>query len=335
MRDEIEDMFNRILADNCTPAVVREIEAGGNPTPLWDALEESGFINALVPEARGGVGLSLQDAVPIADLAGRYAAPVPLAETMMLRGLVARCGYDLPTGMLCFGGPTRTTGDEIVSASIPSGNLATYIAIVHDGEARLLPAGKVEVVPIPYAMECDMHWSFADWEQGIALGCTQSLETLAALTYALQAAGAMQTIFDRTLAYANERIQFGRPIGKFQAIQHQLSIMAEHLFAARMAATVAAYGETPNRLSVAAAKARLGRAIVEVTALAHSIHGAIGFTAEFDLQLYTRRLHLWRQAGGNELVWEHELGNALIHSSSTSSLDLIRQTSEWQMEFAS
>ena len=66
-------------------------------------------------------------------------------------------------------------------------------------------------------------------------------------------------------------------------------------------------------------------AAVEVAALSHSIHGAIGFTAEFDLQLYTRRLHLWRQVGGSESHWHAVLGAALVDQHDGLALDLLRE----------
>ena len=80
--------------------------------------------------------------------------------------------------------------------------------------------------------------------------------------------------------------------------------MSEHVFAARMAAQLGCSGaglaadRLPDRLRVATAKARCSEAALVVSELAHAIHGAIGFTAEYDLQLYTRRLHAWRQAAG-------------------------------------
>ena len=137
-------------------------------------------------------------------------------------------------------------------------------------------------------------------------------------------------MFNRTLQYANDRVQFGRPIGKFQAIQHQLSVMAEHAFAARMAAQMGCRSTTalPDRLRVAVAKARTSEAALEVAGLAHSIHGAIGFTQELDLQLFTRRLHAWRQAGGSESYWHGVVGEALLDSDSALSLNLIRTVTD-------
>ncbi|MNZ88016.1 Acyl-CoA dehydrogenase, short-chain specific [compost metagenome] len=138
-------------------------------------------------------------------------------------------------------------------------------------------------------------------------------------------AGALDAAFQRTLQYANERSQFGRAIGKFQAIQHQLAVMSEHVFAARMAAQLgcAAQGLIPDRLRVATAKARCSEAALAAAETAHAIHGAIGFTEEFDLQLLTRRLHAWRQAAGSETYWHGVAGEALLaHRGLT--LDLIR-----------
>ncbi len=93
--------------------------------------------------------------------------------------------------------------------------------------------------------------------------------------------------FDMTLQYGNDRVQFGKFIGKFQAIQHQLS---------------------------AVAKSRTSEAAQLVASLAHAIHGAIGTTAENDLRLYTRRLHEWRMAHGPEARWNRVLGQALLDS---------------------
>jgi acyl-CoA dehydrogenase len=138
------------------------------------------------------------------------------------------------------------------------------------------------------------------------------------------------SVFQRTLQFANERQQFGRPIGKFQAIQHQLSVISEHAFAARMAAQIGYHSAsaTPHRLRVAVAKARTSEAALEVAALSHSIHGAIGFTEEFDLQLFTRRLHLWRQAGGSESYWHDVLGTEAVDPRDGLALDLIRTTTD-------
>jgi acyl-CoA dehydrogenase len=177
-----------------------------------------------------------------------------------------------------------------------------------------------------FCLDAQLSWPQAAWDQAQQVPGAHDLVTLQAALYAAQLAGALMAVFSRTLQYANDRQQFGKPIGKFQAIQHQLSLMSEHAFAARMAAQLGLYAEgpVPDRLRVAMAKARTSEAALEVAGLSHSIHGAIGFTREFDLQLYTRRLHAWRQAAGSESYWHDVMGQALLDSPEPLSLDLMR-----------
>ena len=149
---------------------------------------------------------------------------------------------------------------------------------------------------------------------------------MAALLYAGLLAGAMKRCFDLTMGYANERVQFGKPIGKFQAIQHQLSVMAEHVAAGQMAAESAfgAAGRWPSVPACAVAKARTSEAAQLVAATAHAVHGAIGVTEEYDLQLFTRRLHEWRIDHGSEAHWHRALGRLLVESSHALSVDFAR-----------
>lgn len=148
-----------------------------------------------------------------------------------------------------------------------------------------------------------------------ATGAKPDLELTACLI-AAQMAGAMQRVLEMTLQFANDRQQFGRPLGKFQAIQHQLAVMAEQVLAVRMAAQIgcSASGGRPDLINVSIAKARASEAAVEVTAIAHSIHGAIGFTADYDLQLFTRRLNAWRLQAGSESYWHEVLGHAVLNA---------------------
>jgi acyl-CoA dehydrogenase len=141
--------------------------------------------------------------------------------------------------------------------------------------------------------------------------------------------GALMGVFDQSLEHANQRQQFGKPIGKFQVLQHNLSLMAEQVFAAHMAARLACQGQWPcvDRFRVAVAKIRTSRAAQEVAALAHGLHGAMGFTSEFDLQLRTRRLHAWRQCAGSESHWQQVLGQAVL-SHDGPSLDILRKLSD-------
>jgi acyl-CoA dehydrogenase len=109
-----------------------------------------------------------------------------------------------------------------------------------------------------------------------------------------------------TVGYAQDRHQFGVPLVKFQAIQHYLALLAEEVTAAGAAADRAV--DSPTELNVAAAKVRCGEAAGVSAALAHQIHGAIGFTQEHRLQQFTRRLWSWRDDFGTEAEWAIRLG---------------------------
>lgn len=253
--NEFAASLDRLLAVENPPAVVRAIEHGAPADALWGALERSGYLDALVPESRGGAGLGLADAFDLFALQGRHAVPVPMAMTMAARAL----------------GPDRPG-------------------------------------PVP--------------------------RELAAVVTAAQIVGALERVLELSVAFANQRMQFGRPIGKFQAIQHQLAVMAEQLAAARMAAQIGCRCDVrspgqspallPDRLRAAVAKSRTSEAAGIVAPMAHAIHGAIGITAELDLQLYTRRLHTWRAEHGSELAWNRVLGQEVFDSDAPLALDFMR-----------
>ena len=368
--DLFSDAVRQLLTAQCTPQAVRGIEAGQSAQPLWQLIEASGFADALVDEAQGGAGLSLSAVYPVLELCGAFALPVPLAETMVARALLAQIGVDIPRGSITLSRGSAKPDGGVICRMVHGGYVADWVLVtrqqdmepgmaqdavqvlsvahgaMHGGTRApamgvqdraapstmtlLLPTSKATKSAAGFCLDAKLEWSQAVVAKALRFPCQYDVKELQASLYAAQLAGAMQAVFSRTLQYANDRNQFGRPIGKFQAIQHQLSVMAEHAFAARMAAQMGCRSRTfmPDRLCVAVAKARTSEAAVEVAALSHSIHGAIGFTQEFDLQLYTRRLHLWRQAGGSESYWHSVLGTALVDQHQGLALDLIRSATD-------
>jgi len=113
--------------------------------------------------------------------------------------------------------------------------------------------------------------------------------------------------------YASERVQFGRPIGRFQAVQQNLAVLAGQAAAATAAAEAAIEATAQGFAShaIAAAKIRAGEAASLGAAIAHQVHGAIGFTQEYPLNRLTRRLWSWRDEFGNETHWARVLGGAV------------------------
>jgi acyl-CoA dehydrogenase len=148
----------------------------------------------------------------------------------------------------------------------------------------------------------------------IDLGADDVLAMAAALR-TQQIAGALTRITAMTVQYAQDRVQFGRPIGKFQAVQQNLAVLAGQSAAALAAADVAADAFDPLRLlPIAAAKSRAGEAAGIGAAIAHQMHGAIGFTYEHSLHFLTKRLWSWRDEYGNETFWNRRLGAHLARA---------------------
>lgn len=151
-----------------------------------------------------------------------------------------------------------------------------------------------------------------------------SRELLAAMA-AAEIAGGAERLLDMSVEHANTREQFGRPIGKFQAIQQQLAALAEKAVLVRIAAQAAcAHGLTPPLEAATMAKSVASSAVPVMAGIAHAVHGAIGITAEFPLHRITARLHALRMAHGAESYWNARLGRARLASPHFNSLDFVR-----------
>lgn len=315
-----------ILEDQCTPAVVRAIEAGGSPLKLWQAVAGAGFLELLAPEAAGGAGLPLAELFPILSSFGRYTVPVPVAQTIVARALLGpSCA--MPAGMITLGAALRREADgAIVCSFTPYGRVADFV-LAQDGDALLLlpcAAAQREASGVHGSLAANLRWP----DERIAThvpGAGPLLPAFAAALHAALLSGAMTRVFEMTLQFCNDRIQFGKTLGKFQAVQHQLSVMAEHVAAASIAAEAAFRTDTttPSLLAAAMAKSRTSEAAVLVASIAHALHGAIGIAEEYDLQLLTRRLHEWRIAHGSEAHWNVLIGNSVL-ASDTSIADFVR-----------
>ena len=319
--DAIED----ILKDQCTPAAVRAIEAGGSPLKLWQALEGSGFLELLAPETDGGAGLALPDLFPILSSFGRFAVPLPVAQTIATRVLLA--SHAMPIGMVTLAAALRREESGALCCPLtPYGMLAEYVLAADDGALLLLPAASAKRQPtgVPCSLTATLTWPDERHAASVP-GAGASLPAFAAALHAAMLSGAMNRVFEMTLQYCNDRVQFGKSLGKFQAVQHQLSIMAEHTTAASIAAEAAFRTDAPapSLLAAAIAKSRTSEAAVLVASIAHALHGAIGVTEEYDLQLLTRRLHEWRMAHGSEAHWNLIVGQSVL-ASDLSLVDFVR-----------
>lgn len=309
---EFLEPFERMLGDVSTPAAVRAIEQGGAVDAMWRAFAESGFLDALVPEDRGGAGLTLADIHPLWMALGRRAVPLPVGETMIARALLDNA----PDGPIALA--IAEPGRDVV---VPFGLAAAHVLIESGGGLHLAAASRAPTGAAA-SLAARMRWN--DLPSPDAVTPAGGLRPLAAILRAALIAGAAGRVTEMTAAYANERVQFGKPIGRQQALQQQMAVMAEEMVAARIASQLGCAGAFPPLPAAAAtAKSIASRAAARVAATAHAVHGAIGISEEHDLQLFTRRLHEWRLADGSESYWNGLLGAARL-ASDMRSVDFVR-----------
>jgi acyl-CoA dehydrogenase len=327
----VVETATRILHDHCDPQSVNRATTATWKSDAWKALENAALPLAWVPEGLGGPGASLAEGFEILRVSGRFASPVPLAETLLAGWLLSEAGLASPSGLLSCA-PTRASDRVTLSArGAVSGSLAAVpfaadaehlallaersngglaVALVPTRAARLKEPGALGQARVTF--EESAVSAVADAPRGFD---QRTLLTMGAAVRAMEMAGALEGILALSVAYANERVAFERPISKFQAVQHNLARLAGEVAVALAAAgsaadAIARAGSFDEAvfLEVAAAKIRVGEAAGEGAAIAHQVHGAIGFTREHVLHLFTRRLWAWRDDFGNESDWANRLG---------------------------
>ncbi|MCZ6587491.1 MAG: acyl-CoA dehydrogenase family protein, partial [Alphaproteobacteria bacterium] len=297
-------------------------------------LEENGLTRALVPEDQGGAGLGWQDVYPVLHAAGYHAAPVPLAETIVASWLLAEAEMALPEGAISLVPEENTLdlvgGDDAWRVSgqvtnVPWGESVAHVLAVaeHDEQKKFVllekdgisvrpdmnigrdPRSVVRVVDAAPVVVGEVPNAFI----------LEPMRLFGALARSVQMAGAVAAVLDLCVQYASDRVQFGRPLAKFQAIQHQLAILATEAAAAQIAAQFACRAVDITPLAsfavneIATAKIRTGEAAGKAAAIGHQVLGAIGFSDEHRLHYITRRLWAWRSEFGAETFWAEALGD--------------------------
>ena len=295
------------------------------PAALWSAVLENGLTHVLLPEDQGGVGAGFAEAEIIIRGAGRHGAPIPLPEAILAHWLLARAGLALPGGVLSLApvrrGEVIAIADGQVSgraSRVPWGRHADHVVVVAaDGAIACVAKQAFAVVAENQNVASEPRDTLI-FDNALAIDVGQlpdGLDANAVLRYgamirASQMAGALERLLETTVTYANDRVQFGRPIGKFQAVQQALAELAGDTAATAAAATAAfnAADKGDAAFEMMVAKVRAGAAAGSATSIAHQAHGAIGFTYEHELHYFTRRLWSWRDEFGGDAYWADMLG---------------------------
>ncbi|WP_458759402.1 acyl-CoA dehydrogenase family protein [Afipia sp. TerB] len=329
----VVDTAERIFADLGDAQTLNSAKTDDWKKPLWAALEEAGLPLSWVPDDLGGAGAGLADGFGVLGAAGRHAVAVPLAETMLAGWLLAQAGIASPSGMMtvapCHPRDRLTLdADGTISGKargVPFAKDAQHIAVIAQGSGGA-------AVALIAAKDCQIAAGESiggDESDTVAFNKAKpiaakpapagfdatSLMLMGAAARSLQMAGALETMLDISVRYSTERVAFEKKISKFQAVQHNLAKLAGETAAAVAAAGSAADAiananafDDAVYLEATAAKIRCAEAAEKGAAIAHQVHGAIGFSKEHILHRYTLRALAWRDDFGSESHWAVELG---------------------------
>ncbi len=292
--------------------------AGVDFDQSWPLVAEAGFSGLLVAEEDGGFGGDWGDFYAVMRLVGTHALALPVGEDMLAAHLITNAGLSRPVGAFSVAAKTIGTLDGArftgTMAPVPWGRHVDHVVGLTNGTLLVVEARHAEIVHASNPAGDPMDRLVLDSAPVIHGPITTDLWLLAALQRTAQIAGALDHILELSIVHANTRIQFGKPLARFQAVQQNLALLAIEAGAVNCAGRAAAGALTRDcdrdqaALEIASAKLRANMAVGVGTSIAHQVHGAIGFTQDFSLHRYTRRLIGWRSDYGNDLYWAQRLG---------------------------
>jgi acyl-CoA dehydrogenase len=330
----VVETAEKIFADLADAQTINADKSGAWKAPLWQALTEAGLPLTWVGEEHGGSGASLADGFAVLGAAGRFAIAVPLAETMLAGWLLAQGRISSPEGEMTVAPASpkdrialnadgtlsgRARGVPFAKwakhlAVLASGNGGWSVALVDTSRLRIeaglnLANDNSDIVILDRVAPLAREPAPAGFD-------LTALMLMGGVVRSLQIAGALEALLDISVRYSNERVAFEKKISKFQAVQHNLARLAGESAAALAAATSAAdtlanstsFADDAVFLEAVAAKIRCAEAAEKGGAIAHQVHGAIGFTIEHILHRFSLRALSWRDDFGSESHWAVELG---------------------------
>lgn len=326
-QEALRDAATSLLDARSAPEAVRNVvdNGGGWDRSLWGELVEQGWAAVVVPEDLGGLGLGWVEGAVLMEAVGAHVAPVPILGQLVALDAVARAGETDWLERLLAGDAIAAVTHRPLPASgstVPVPYLLSADVLVAPTDAgRLvlvdLEGAEVEALP---AMDLTRELGRLDVDSltRVDLGGPDAIEAFldaGAVAVSAELLGAAARCLDDTVAYARDRVQFGRPIGSFQAVKHRCADMLVDVEGMRSTTWWAAWclaAQDPER-SVAASTAKIwtSDAADRVLNSALQVHGGIGFTWECDVHLYLKRVQLDRGWFGSATEHQDRLAGML------------------------
>lgn len=339
MRELMIESAIKIMRDLSTKEIVDQAEEGNWSRKLWKTMVDSGMLSVGVSEEHGGIGGSYGDALSILRIAGKYSAPIPLAETLVVNWLLADRGVlpsEKPLSIIPVDQKNEVVFTNTQDGWLISGNVSAVpwarfsnailvigkstngnkMALIEEGSLHVEAGQNLAGEPRDNIRFKDIHVK-ENQCFSIDQKMIDKIYYIGALTKTVLMSGALERVLELTITYSKEREQFGRPISRFQAIQHHIANISAEVTAATMSVShaIESFSGEPND-EIIFAKICTSKAATIVTPIAHQVHGAIGFTDEHVLHQSTRRLWSWRDEYGTESDWAEKLGDIVIQNGS-------------------
>jgi len=318
LQDAAADLLGSLSTTEQVRALATREEA--YDTGLWKAMVDQGWTGVELSEAQGGLGLGTVEAAVLAEQVGAHLAPAPILENLL--AVAALADTDAAGAWL----ERLVTGDAVACVAWRSDIPAPYapvadVAVVIDKEeVKLVELADGPAIEREAAMDLTrpLGWLRLDGRQSTTVGGRDEAVHLldrGATLYAAALLGGAARVLDMATEYAKERIQFGKPIGSFQAVKHRCADMLVDVEGMRSTAYWAAWclSAQDKEASVASSTAKTwcSDAARRVMASGLQVHGGIGFTWEHDLHLFLKRSQLDQVNFGDGAYHRERLGTLL------------------------
>ena len=312
LRQAARDLLDKLAA----PERVRLVAASDERVDrdLWHTMVEQGWLAIELAEDAGGLGLGMVETAVLLEELGRHVAPVPYLPTVLAAQALHEAGEDDLAAELVGGervGAVAWHADPVVA-----GPLADVVVVVDDDRLRVIESPGITAEP---AMDVTrpVGW-LRDTSGGREIGGPDAVARLAdraAVGTSAELLGAAARVLELTADYAKDRVQFGKPIGSFQAVKHRCADMLVDVEAMRSAVYWAAWciaaGHDDASIAASTAKVWCADAAKRVMASGLQVHGGIGFTWEHDLHLFLKRSQLDQVAYGGATFHRDRLAGLL------------------------
>ena len=327
LQEAVQDTFRSFLERNCSTTRVREAEPLGFDSALWSELSALRLVAMGVSESAGGDGAGLLELAVVAEQFGRFAAPVPVVETMVSARLLAEVNSERSAALLAemlegqittiaIGRSSDVSGRRLVAA----GAIATKVLAMVDDDLVVLSATTPPPLVANTASAPLSWWEVADGEVLASGAEARALFDRAECEWRILVAavlsGVAASVLELGVAYAKDRIAFGVPIGTFQAVAHPLADGATAAETAKRLAYKAAwfYDHEPENLGALASMAYVhaAEAAEQCSLTAIQTQGGFGFTLESDVQLYFRRAKGWALIAGDRRAVMQRLAGEML-----------------------